>query len=200
MARDRRTRPQAESLRLFVAVDMPEEAKGALEQAINPWRERLGAGRWVARDNWHVTLKFLGRTWPRLLPEVEAAGRDVAGTVVPFQVGFSGLGVFPGPSRARVLWAGLDDPRGHLAGLAEGLDAALVEEFAPEKRAFTPHLTVARFNPPTPMREHAEALADTAIDAPQFVVDRLVLYRSHLSPRGARYEALEEFPVGSSSR
>lgn len=198
MARDHRARPQAESLRLFVAVDMPEEAKGALEQAINPWRERLGAGRWVARDNWHMTLKFLGRTWPRLLPVAEAAGRDVASTVVSFQVGFSGLGVFPRPSRARVLWAGLDDPRGHLAGLAEGLDTALVEEFAPEKRAFTPHLTVARFTPPIPMRDHAEALAGTSINASPFSVDRLVLYRSHLSPRGARYEALEEFPLGSS--
>lgn len=200
MARDRRVRPQAESLRLFVAVDMPEESKSALEQAVNPWRERLGAGRWVVRDNWHVTLKFLGRTWPRLLPVVAAAGREVASTVVPFQVRLSGLGVFPGPSRARVLWAGLDDPDGHLTGLSEGLDAALAKDFTPEKRAFTPHLTVARFNPPIPMREHAEALAGTPIDAPPFTVDRLVLYRSHLSPRGARYEALEGFPLGSSSR
>lgn len=200
MARDRRVRPQAESLRLFVAVDMPEESKSALEQGVNPWRERLGAGRWVVRDNWHVTLKFLGRTWPRLLPVVAAAGREVASTVVPFQVRLSGLGVFPGPSRARVLWAGLDDPDGHLTGLSEGLDAALAKDFTPEKRAFTPHLTVARFNPPIPMREHAEALAGTPIDAPPFTVDRLVLYRSHLSPRGARYEALEGFPLGSSSR
>lgn len=200
MARDRRVRPQAESLRLFVAVDMPEESKSALEQAVNPWRERLGAGRWVVRDNWHVTMKFLGRTWPRLLPVVAAADREVASTVVPFQVRLSGLGVFPGPSRARVLWAGLDDPDGHLTGLSEGLDAALAKDFTPEKRAFTPHLTVARFNPPIPMREHAEALAGTPIDAPPFTVDRLVLYRSHLSPRGARYEALEGFPLGSSSR
>lgn len=200
MARDRRVRPQAESLRLFVAVDMPEDSKSALEQAVNPWRERLGAGRWVVRDNWHVTLKFLGRTWPRLLPVVAAAGREVASSVVPFQVRLSGLGVFPGPSRARVLWAGLDDPDGHLTGLSEGLDAALAKDFTPEKRAFTPHLTVARFNPPIPMREHAEALAGTPIDAPPFTVDRLVLYRSHLSPRGARYEALEGFPLGSSSR
>lgn len=200
MARDRRVRPQAESLRLFVAVDMPEETKGALEQKVNPWRERLGAGRWVVRDNWHVTLKFLGRTWPRLLPVVAASGREVASTVVPFQVRLSGLGVFPGQSRARVLWAGLDDPDGHLTGLSEGLDAALAKDFTPEKRAFTPHLTVARFNPPIPMREHAEALAGTPIDAPPFTVDRLVLYRSHLSPRGARYEALEGFPLGSSSR
>lgn len=200
MARDRRARPEAESLRLFVAVDMPEEVKGALEEAIHPWRERLGAGRWVVRDNWHVTLKFLGQTWPRLRPMVETACREVAAGVAPFQVELSGLGVFPGPGRARVLWAGLDDGDERLTALAAGLDAGLAQEFPPEKRAFTPHLTVARFNPPIQMREHAEALGATAIDAPEFVVDRLVLYRSHLSLRGARYEALEEFPLGSAGR
>jgi 2'-5' RNA ligase len=200
MGRDRRARPQAESLRLFVAVDMPAEVRSILEQAIRPWRERLGSGRWVPRDNWHVTLKFLGRTWPRLLPVVEAACREVAGNASPFQLALTGLGVFPGPGRARVLWAGLDDRDGRLTGLAAGLDEALARDFPPEKRAFTPHLTVARFNPPIPVRDHAEALAATAIDAPEFVVDRLVLYRSHLSPRGARYEALEEFPLGAGGR
>ena len=197
MARDRRARPQAESLRLFVAVDMPEQVAMALEDAVLPWRERLGAGRWVSRENWHVTLKFLGRTWPRLVGWVEAACREVAAGAGSFEVQLSGLGVFPGPGRARVLWAGLDDPDGRLTGIASGLDAALAKEFTPEKRAFTPHLTVARFNPPIPMREHAESLAATSIDAPPFEVDRLILYRSHLSPRGARYEALEEFPLGS---
>jgi 2'-5' RNA ligase len=197
MGRDRRDRPQAESLRLFVAVDMPEQVGVALEEAVRPWRDRLGTGRWVPRENWHVTLKFLGRTWPRLLPLVETACREAAGSASPFSLSLSGLGVFPGPGRARVLWAGLDDPEKRLTEIAAGLDAALAKEFAPEKRAFTPHLTVARFNPPVPMRDHAESLAAAEIHAPEFEVDRLVLYRSHLSPRGARYEALEEFPFGA---
>lgn len=197
MARDRRARPQAESLRLFVAVDLPEEVAAALERAVQPWRELLGTGRWVPRENWHLTVKFLGRTWPRLMSFVKMACRDVGGSMDPFDVTLSGLGVFPGPGRARVLWAGLDDPAGSLAEIAAQLDAGLSSEFAPEKRAFTPHLTVARFNPPIPMREHAESLAATSIGAPSFVVDRLVMYRSHLSPRGARYEALEHFPLSS---
>jgi 2'-5' RNA ligase len=176
---------------------MPEQVGMALEEAVRPWRELLGTGRWVPRENWHVTLKFLGRTWPRLLPLVEVACREVAGSVAPFELRLSGLGVFPGPGKARVLWAGLDDRDGRLTEIAAGLDAALAKEFAPEKRAFTPHLTVARFNPPVPLRDHAESLAATEIDAPGFMVDRLVLYRSHLSPRGARYEALEEFSLAA---
>jgi 2'-5' RNA ligase len=197
MARDRRARPEAEAVRLFVAVDMPEEAESSLEEAVRPWREQLGAGRWVPRNNWHVTVKFLGRTWPRLVSVVEAACGHVSAAAHPFEVAFSGLGVFPGPTRARVLWAGLDDPGGHMASLAAGLNDRLADDFPPEKRPFTAHLTVARFNPPIPMREHAAALSATRVKSPPFGIDRLILYRSHLSPRGARYEALREFGLGA---
>ena len=66
MARDRAGQPEARSLRLFVAFDVPAEAADAVELAIQPWRSVFERARWVPRDNWHVTLKFLGQTWPRL--------------------------------------------------------------------------------------------------------------------------------------
>lgn len=196
MGRDRAARPEAEALRLFVAVDVSPEAAEAVERAAAAWQERLGAGRWVPRGNWHVTLKFLGRTWPRLLTWVEESCRAAAAEVGPFDVSLGGMGVFPGASRARVLWVGLDDRGGELVALARGLDERLASEFPPEKRDLTPHLTVARFNPPVPFREHAEAVAAVRLEAPPFTIDRLTLYRSHLSPRGARYEAVGEFPLG----
>jgi 2'-5' RNA ligase len=94
-----------------------------------------------------------------------------------------------------VLWTGLDDRDGGLLALASALDRRLEREFPPEKRGFSAHLTVARFNPPIPMREHAEDLEATDVAANPFRVGELVLYRSHLSPRGARYEPLERFPL-----
>lgn len=196
MARDRAARPEAEAVRLFVAVNLSEEAAAAVERAVDPWRERLPRGRWVPRENWHVTLKFLGGTYPRLRAWVGEGVGEVAAGATPFELRVAGLGVFPGPSRARVLWAGLDDPEGRLAATGARLDGRLAREFRAEKRAYTPHLTVARFNPPVPMREHADALEATRIEAEPFEVDRLVLYRSHLSPRGARYEPLAEFVLG----
>lgn len=197
MARDRAARPEAKPLRLFVAVDLSQQANLAVVRAIEPWRARLPKGRWVPPENWHVTLKFLGRTWPRLQTMVEDACREVSAQAAPFEVGLDGLGVFPGPSRARVLWAGLEDPAGGMAGLAATIDERLASDFPPEKRGFTAHLTVARFNPPVPMREHAEELAATRVDASPSRIDHLVLYRSHLSPRGARYEPLATFPFGA---
>jgi 2'-5' RNA ligase len=195
MARDRAARPEAKPLRLFAAVDIPARAKEAVVRATEPWRDLLPSGRWVRPESWHITVKFLGRTWPRLVEWVHESCRGAAGEIRSFRVGLRGLGMFPGPSRARVLWAGLDDPDGGLGALASALDRRLEREFPPEKRGFSAHLTVARFNPPIPMRDHAEELKDTEIEASPFRVGELVLYRSHLSPRGARYEPLERFPL-----
>jgi RNA 2',3'-cyclic 3'-phosphodiesterase len=196
MARNRAARPEAKPLRLFAAVDIPERAKEAAVRATEPWRERYPKARWVPPENWHVTVKFMGRTWPRLRDWVEEACREVAASIRPFRLAMDGMGAFPGPTRARVLWVGLSDREGSLPALARALDDRLAREFRPEKRPFRSHLTVARFNPPVPMRDDAEALKDVVIEADPFQVRSLVLYRSHLSPRGARYEALERFRLG----
>ena len=195
MGRDRAARPEAKPLRLFAAVDLPDRVRQGMASAIEPWRDRLPAGRWVRPENWHITVKFLGRTYPRLVDRVHAACREAATTIRPFRVGIEGMGVFPGPGRARVLWVGLDDAEGGLPALARALDDRLADEFPPEKRGFTPHLTVARFNPPVAVRDHADELEAVHFEMEPFGVGEVVLYRSHLSPKGARYEPLERFPL-----
>lgn len=192
MARDRAARPEAKPLRLFAAVDLPPSSKDQVERAISPWRERLPNARWVKPENWHVTVKFMGRTYPRLVEKVHEACEAAASGIRPFRVELAGLGVFPRPTKARVFWVGLDD-EGGLAALAAALDRELEREFPPEKRGFTAHLTVARLNPPSPVDQ--EALAETRLGAAPFKVGELVLYRSHLSPKGARYEPLARFPL-----
>ena len=69
--RNRASRPEARSLRLFVAIEIPSEAKRAVEVAVAPWRPAFATARWVPTENWHVTVKFLGQTWPRLRAWVE---------------------------------------------------------------------------------------------------------------------------------
>jgi RNA 2',3'-cyclic 3'-phosphodiesterase len=196
MARNRAARPEAKPLRLFVAVDPSPDAVRAVDSALEPWRERYPRGRWVRPENRHITLKFLGRTWPRLVDSVHEACREAAGTIRPFSLSLGGLGVFPRATRARVLWVGLEDPEGGLTVLAKALDAALADDFPPEKRGFTGHLTVARFDPPGDLSEAAPDFERFQIEAGPFRVSQLLLYQSHLSPRGARYEVLESFPLG----
>lgn len=186
---ERDTKP----LRLFAAVEIPDRAKAELERAVAPWRERLGSGTWVRPENWHVTMKFLGRTDPGFLERVREACRDAAARIRSFRVQLDGLGVFPRPQRARVLWVGLDDEGGGMTALAAALDRELERDFPPEQRPFTAHLTVARFNPPAHV--DAEELDRTEVAASPFRVGLLVLFRSHLSPKGARYESLDRFAL-----
>ena len=197
MGRDRASRPEARPLRLFVAIDIPESVRSGLARDVEPLRELVPGARWTRPEAWHVTLRFLGNTWPRLTQKVRAAvGAEAAGTD-PFETALTRLGAFPGDSRARVLWVGLSDEGERFRRIAKSLDDLLEPEWAPEKRPFTPHLTLARLNPPQNLRRSPPEVLGRAVASSPFPVGRLVLYRSHLSPRGARYEALERFSLGS---
>jgi 2'-5' RNA ligase len=192
VGRDRASRPGASPLRLFVAVEVPEAAKEVVARAIEPWRAVFPRARWAPAQNWHVTLKFLGATYPRLVGWVEERLVDVAAGSGPVPTRIAGAGAFPTAASARVLWAGLDDPDGRLASLASAVEAALQAEFAPESRPFTPHLTVARSDPP--MRP-PEGLAVPEVRSEPFTVGELVLFRSHLHRPAPTYEALRRLPL-----
>jgi RNA 2',3'-cyclic 3'-phosphodiesterase len=193
MVKDRAARPEAKPLRLFVAVEIPEAVKDAVEEAFGPWREQFPKARWAPRENWHVTLKFLGRTWPRLadwVPEhVEAAAAEVS----RFSARLSGVGSFPSAKRGRALWARFEDVD-LIADLAAEVEGALLEEFPAEKRPFHPHLTVARSDPPLKL---PAAYTGTELESEEWEVDHVVLFRSHLGRPAPRYEPLGRFPLGA---
>ena len=130
--------------------------------AIRPWRDvvperTLGAAGELARDA--EVPRLDGR-------RADAVGRRDRGTVAgahpPVTLRVRGLGAFPSTRRARVLWAGIDDPADVLAALVADLEAGLAEEFRAEVRRFHPHLTVARSEPPLrlagALRGHAARL------------------------------------------
>jgi RNA 2',3'-cyclic 3'-phosphodiesterase len=139
-------------------------------------------------------MKFLGSTWPRLVDWVTESVADVASAHRRFETSMEGLGAFPSARRARVLWAALSDPGGTFVGIAQALDRVLAREFKAEKRPFTPHLTVARFDPMVSLGDDLAA-SDVTIEA--FGVHELVLYRSFLQRPAPRYEALGRFPLGA---
>lgn len=192
MARDRAARLEAKPLRLFVAIEIPEPAKAAVEEAFGPWRDAFPRARWVPRENWHVTMKFLGRTGPRLREWVPERTEVAASEVRPFRAALAGIGSFPSRRTGRVLWAGLEDEGGGLAHLATVLDEELIDEFPAETRRFHPHLTVARSEPPLSL---PPAFAETALATESWKVDHVVLFRSHLQRPAPRYEPLARFPL-----
>jgi RNA 2',3'-cyclic 3'-phosphodiesterase len=191
MARDRASRPEAKPLRLFVASEVPEGIRAAVAGAVAPVRERFPKARWVPPQNQHVTLKFLGSTYPRLVDWVTATVGEVASRHAPFTTRVEGLGAFPNARRARVLWAGLENRGSAFERLAADLDEALSKEFKAEKRAFTPHLTVARFEPTVVVDPD-----EIAFQSGPFEVGRIVLFRSHLRRPAPVYEPMVVEPLG----
>jgi 2'-5' RNA ligase len=184
-------------MRLFVAVDVTDEVRGRALLV----RERLGraAGRirWERPEKLHLTLRFLGDTAEDRLPAVLAAVERTAGSAAAGEVEFGGLGVFPDRGMPRVLWIGARDVGGRLTALAEAMEAAAVElGYPPERRSFTPHLTVARveFVPRGTDLVGMMPEADTALRASQPVTSTVV-YRSELRRSGSEYVKLAQFEL-----
>lgn len=181
-------------VRLFVAVDPPEDVRDAVEAAIAPWRRAIPEARWSGREGWHVTLKFLGATAPGQVVRVTGLLAGAAADLSAFATRLDGLGAFPVRGPARVLWAGLDDRSGRLAGLALAIDGALLGVFEPERRPPHPHLTVARLDP---ARALPRGFTTTAVEPIAFPVERVCLYRSHLGGGPPRYELLATASLGA---
>ena len=181
-----------ERLRLFVAVDVPDHHLDAANLVVEPLRRQLSAGRWTRKEGQHVTLKFLGWTPSDRLEAVRGAIAAAASRTTAGRTALGALGAFPSPRRARVLWIGLVDDDGVLARLAADLDRSLEPlGFPTEQRAFTPHLTLARFKTPARLPQPLPVLEASG----SFVVSAVKLYRSRLHPHGARYEVVDSFPL-----
>lgn len=174
-------------MRLFVAVEIPSALRRDADAAIEPLHAALPDARWVPIEDWHVTVKFLGETGADAVEKTTARLERVGQGAVAFPTRLSGVGAFPAPSAAGVLWLGLDDRAGRLAELALAVDAALAPAFAPGSRPFTPHLTLARIRPAARL---PAAFAGIVVPGDPFAVGELVLYRSRPGRSAPRYEAL----------
>lgn len=185
-------------LRLFVAVDPAPEVRDRLRAAIARVRPLAPRAKWVDPDALHVTLAFLGDTAEESVPGIEAALAAVARAHAPPEVRFTGAGAFGG-KRPRVLWVGVGGEVAALAEVQRAVGAALSSfGYAPDRPDFTPHLTLARAGDrggDPALVSSAEALA--AEDFGPTRIGAMVLYKSDLGPKGAKYTALATLPFGS---
>lgn len=181
-------------MRLFVGVALPGGVKDSLARFIEDARGVVPDAKWVPRDNLHVTVAFLGEVddarVPRILDALAVSAADLKG---PIETAVRGSGAFPSPRRARVLWAGLDDPEQRLAGLADAVSTTLEPlGFPKETRAWSAHVTVARFRAP----RDASSMLAAAPEPVGFVVPSVTLFRSRLARPAPRYEIVGERELG----
>lgn len=175
-------------IRAFIAVELPEDVRAALRGARDALTPLARGARWTPNPSIHLTLKFLGDTPREKVVDIAAVMDTVAGGGAGFALGLSGVGVFPNPQAARVLWVGVDDPTGACAPLARELEFALAPlGFTPEKRAFRPHLTLARFKNPARVQDDVFKYNPEPVS---FEVTQITLFQSRLQPGGAVYTPL----------
>jgi RNA 2',3'-cyclic 3'-phosphodiesterase len=200
--------PGGETMRLFVAVELPQAWTEALAQMQRrlaalletPQTPRL---RWVRPEGIHATLKFLGGSVPAdLLPDIERAIGGVVTSSPDLRLRLGQAGFFTGPGHSlRVLWAGLQGDVQALGSLAGAIDSALQPVgFGGERRPFEAHLTLARTSDRHIITVD-QALRDRlrTVELPEvqeLLVQRVSLMRSHLERGGARYERLASWPAG----
>ena len=187
------------ALRLDAAVDdaIAEliERLRAPENSIGKEDTRERGIRWIRRANFHLTLFFLGSSVPRdrLAPIADALGA-IARMTAPFEIAARGVGVFPNPARPRVIWVGLHGDA--LAGLAARVvEAAERCGFAPERRAWSPHLTIGRVRSlpsPKQLRRTLSEVVDSSFGVSR--IDRMILYWSEPGPQSSTYHELAAFP------
>lgn len=180
-------------IRTFVSVSVP--ASTAIERLLEKI-ERMGdAFRPVRKNQLHLTLKFLGETSPQLVPEItQAIGETLIG-LEPFEMKLEGAGVFPHRHRPTIFWVGVENAKA-LNALAKDLEDRFEElGFLPERREFSPHLTIARIRkkPPAEFFELLDSTAEKTFGT--VCVDRVELMQSQLSADGPEYVPLATIPL-----
>lgn len=181
-------------MRLFVALDLPPEIIQNLETLLEALRPTARIA-WSPPSNFHITTKFIG-WWPDdRLEEVKAALAALP-PHPPIRVEIRGLGFFPNARSPRVFWCGIEAPG--LDQLAADTDRATTAlGIENEKRAFSPHLTLARIKERINLKPLHEAIAALpSVDFGKCETRSFYLYRSDLRPTGSIYTKLAEFPLG----
>lgn len=187
--------------RAFIAIEIPAEIKKTIAAQTAALRSEQAQNlRWVSSENMHLTLKFLGEFSQENLERMFQEMQQEAAQVSPFEIASGGLGCFPNPRQARVLWIGLRAPA-VLGKLVSRLDAAAARlGCLLEERPFTAHLSIGRVKEGLPAQELTRLQTSMAVhpvgETGRFMVENLTLFRSELRPQGSLYTPLNHARLG----
>ena len=182
-------------VRAFIAVEIPLEIRQRIQRATSNLRQDIGLlVRWVAIENMHLTLKFLGDIPSANIEALTQVIRTQADSFDCLDIHLTGIGSFPGPKRPRVIYIGIQAPAA-LEAFQHGLESATRRlGYNAEERAFAPHLTIGRVRQNIPVDDQERirsALEASMIDSPGTArVNSVDLYKSDLKPNGPIYTKL----------
>ena len=190
-------------MRTFLAITLPTEVQDALSNLQQTLAESRAKVKWVAPENLHVTLKFLGSMTEERRQAMAAMLRQVARDDEPFPLGVDGgVGAFPSMTSPRVIWVGLSTGKDVVTRLAAAIEreGEALALFAKAERPFAAHVTLGRVRSPKHRHALVRALQECAWKAPApWRVTSLTLYQSVLGSEGPTYSVLFDAPLRASA-
>ncbi|MBO8127282.1 MAG: RNA 2',3'-cyclic phosphodiesterase [Firmicutes bacterium] len=183
-------------IRSFIAINLPVGARKAVASAASLLQDVADHVKWVSPHQYHLTLAFLGDLPEERLPEITEATAAVVADLSPFFVEIAGLGAFPSPEKARVIWLGVTEGAKALQEVNTRLWSALRPLGFKGDNEFHPHLTLGRVK----RRQGTVSLAGVdrrlfQISWTSFSVDHLCLMKSDLTLKGPLYTRLSVLPL-----
>ena len=201
----------AELIRTFIAIELEETHHRALRDLQTRLNRELATAktagsstardmRWVAPDNIHLTLKFLGDVDAAMMPTLKQAIADACAGTAPFTLNISGVGAFPNTRRPNVIWVGVGGDVERATELAQKIDDACAAlGFAREERPFSPHLTLGRVKRDARPSDR-QFIGEMIVNAPvshlgELRAERVSVMKSELRPGGSVYTRLAEIQL-----
>lgn len=168
--------------RLFVALDFPETIQ---EQLLELYQYGIPGASWVDYEQLHLTLRFIGEVDGVQFSDIRESLAEIE--VSSFSLTLKGVGFFPPRKTPRILWVGVA-ANDELLQLQKKIERRLVAVgISPEKRKFTPHITLARLKNTPEDRVGKFLMGNSLFQSDTFSINEFVLYSSVLSSKGATH-------------
>ena len=175
-------------MRLFIALDLSDDAKQSIEE-LKKGLIGIKGVKPVAKENLHITLKFLGEVADDKVLVITQALSLVK--FKKFNLTLGKLGVFPNEDKIQVIWVDTE-PMDQLMKLKQQIDHSLPN--FKDDHPFKNHLTFARVKyiaNESDKKKILDVIKNGKVEKAEFLVDKIVLYKSKLTPEGPVYEAIK---------
>ncbi len=182
---------------MFIAIEIEKRVKDRILEFLNHLKKSDLGIRWVAPENLHVTVKFIGDIDPIILPSLIESLENVASHFCPFTIQIENIGAFPATKKPRILYTGLGDREETLPRMVEEIEEEL-EKYGinRESKQYVGHITVGRTKSQKNIHKLIEFLHS---DSDQFFgkecVKHISLIESELTPKGPIYRTLNRFTL-----
>ena len=181
--------------RLFIAAELSTNVINSIHQITKKqWPYQINGVKWVNKNQYHLTLKFLGDTPIDQIPAITQVCQQNATSSLSFPLSISGFGVFPNQYKPTVLWAGIQNAE-KLIQFQKTLDKALNQlNIRMERRAYSPHLTLARIKDYFPQSQLVNFLAPIKHGSQVLNISTqitsITLFESELTRQGPNYNKI----------